>query len=80
MIHDQSVPGENEFQEVSSPSCVYEISKLMVFKLVDGYFAEMVSGFSRPSYDGLHRAIDMYPEEPPGIGKSERKQKKKHSC
>uniref|UniRef100_A0A5B6ZLZ0 Putative BTB/POZ domain-containing protein NPY4 n=1 Tax=Davidia involucrata TaxID=16924 RepID=A0A5B6ZLZ0_DAVIN len=35
--------------------------------------AEMVSGFSRPSHDGLYRAIDMYLKEHPGISKSERK-------
>ncbi|EXB25084.1 BTB/POZ domain-containing protein NPY2 [Morus notabilis] len=35
--------------------------------------AEMVSGFSRPSHDGIYRAIDMYLKEHPGISKSERK-------
>ncbi|XP_057957484.1 BTB/POZ domain-containing protein NPY5-like [Malania oleifera] len=35
--------------------------------------AEMVSGFPRPSHDGLYRAIDMYLKEHPGISKSERK-------
>ncbi|XP_071729937.1 phototropic-responsive NPH3 family protein NPY2-like [Rutidosis leptorrhynchoides] len=35
--------------------------------------AEMVSGFSRPSHDGLYRAIDMYLKTHPGISKSERK-------
>ncbi|KAK4491145.1 hypothetical protein RD792_001869 [Penstemon davidsonii] len=35
--------------------------------------AEMVSGSSRPSHDGLYRAIDTYLKEHPGINKSERK-------
>lgn len=35
--------------------------------------AEMVSNFSRPTHDGLYRAIDMYLKEHPGISKSERK-------
>ncbi|KAM3286119.1 BTB/POZ domain-containing protein NPY5-like [Capsicum chacoense] len=35
--------------------------------------AEMVSGFPRPSHDGIYRAIDMYLKEHPGITKSERK-------
>ncbi|KAJ7944514.1 BTB/POZ domain-containing protein [Quillaja saponaria] len=35
--------------------------------------AEAVSSFSRPSHDGLYRAIDMYLKEHPGISKSERK-------
>ncbi|KAA8522604.1 hypothetical protein F0562_013035 [Nyssa sinensis] len=35
--------------------------------------AELVSSFSRPSHDGLYRAIDMYLKEHPGINKSERK-------
>ncbi|KAL5556811.1 hypothetical protein UlMin_039047 [Ulmus minor] len=35
--------------------------------------AEMVSGFSRPSHDGIYRAIDTYLKEHPGISKSERK-------
>ncbi|KAK4366362.1 hypothetical protein RND71_014242 [Anisodus tanguticus] len=34
--------------------------------------AELVSGFSRPSHDGIYRAIDMYLKEHPGITKSER--------
>lgn len=34
---------------------------------------EMVSGFPRPSHDGIYRAIDMYLKEHPGITKSERK-------
>lgn len=42
-----------------------------VSKFVD--LAEMVSGFSRLSHDGLYRAIDMYLKEHPGISKSERK-------
>ncbi|KAM1760573.1 hypothetical protein ACFX12_003433 [Malus domestica] len=51
-----------------------EISKdpyLPLLKFVD--LAEMVRGFSRPSHDGLYRAIDMYLKEHPGISKSERK-------
>ncbi|KAI3805014.1 hypothetical protein L1987_26996 [Smallanthus sonchifolius] len=51
-----------------------EISKdpnLPVQMFVD--FAEMVSGFSRPSHDGLYHAIDMYLKAHPGISKSERK-------
>ncbi|OMP01858.1 hypothetical protein COLO4_11557 [Corchorus olitorius] len=35
--------------------------------------AELVASFSRPSHDGLYRAIDMYLKEHPGISKSERK-------
>ncbi|XP_060187669.1 BTB/POZ domain-containing protein NPY4-like isoform X1 [Lycium barbarum] len=35
--------------------------------------AELVSGLSRPSHDGIYRAIDMYLKEHPGITKSERK-------
>ncbi|GER36905.1 phototropic-responsive NPH3 family protein [Striga asiatica] len=35
--------------------------------------SEMVSGFSRPTHDGLYRAIDTYLKEHPGISKSERK-------
>ncbi|MFQ6662873.1 hypothetical protein Gotur_030580 [Gossypium turneri] len=34
---------------------------------------ETIASFSRPSHDGLYRAIDMYLKEHPGIGKSERK-------
>ncbi|XP_009347119.2 BTB/POZ domain-containing protein NPY2-like isoform X1 [Pyrus x bretschneideri] len=51
-----------------------EISKdpcLPLSKFVD--LAEMVKGFSRPSHDGLYRAIDMYLKEHPRISKSERK-------
>ncbi|KAL4644640.1 hypothetical protein ACB092_02G179200 [Castanea dentata] len=44
---------------------------LSVSKFVN--LAAMVSSFSRPSHDGLYRAIDMYLREHPGIGKSERK-------
>lgn len=35
--------------------------------------AQLVSGISRPSHDGLYRAIDTYLKEHSGIGKSERK-------
>ncbi|PON66748.1 Voltage dependent potassium channel [Parasponia andersonii] len=35
--------------------------------------AEMVASFSRPSHDGIYRAIDMFLKEHPGISKSERK-------
>ncbi|KAG9130233.1 hypothetical protein Leryth_004295 [Lithospermum erythrorhizon] len=35
--------------------------------------AEMTSGFTRPSHDGLYRAIDTYLKEHPDINKSERK-------
>ncbi|KAL6347416.1 hypothetical protein AAG906_022343 [Vitis piasezkii] len=73
VIHDRSAPGENEFQEISSLGCVSKTLKLMVVKLVDGYLAEMVTGFSRPSHDGLYHAIDMYMKEHPGISMSERK-------
>nr|XP_043628644.1 BTB/POZ domain-containing protein NPY2-like [Erigeron canadensis] len=51
-----------------------EISKdpnLPVGMFVD--LAEMVSGASRASHDGLYRAIDMYLKAHPGISKSERK-------
>ncbi|KAI4298548.1 hypothetical protein L6164_032095 [Bauhinia variegata] len=51
-----------------------EIAKdqsLPASKFVD--LAELVSGISRPSHDGLYRAIDMYLKEHPGISKSERK-------
>lgn len=44
---------------------------LPVSKFVN--LAAMVSSFSRPSHDGLYRAIDMYLREHPGISKSERK-------
>ncbi|KAK9284868.1 hypothetical protein L1049_024048 [Liquidambar formosana] len=44
---------------------------LPLSKFVD--LSEMVSSFSRPSHDGLYRAIDMYLKEHPGISKSERK-------
>ncbi|XP_007047500.2 PREDICTED: BTB/POZ domain-containing protein NPY5 [Theobroma cacao] len=37
------------------------------------YLAEIVASFSRPSHDGLYRAIDMYLKEHPGISKSEKK-------
>ncbi|MBA0637670.1 hypothetical protein Godav_024996, partial [Gossypium davidsonii] len=51
-----------------------EIAKdpnLPLSKFVD--LAELVSCISRPSHDGLYRAIDMYLKEHPGISKSERK-------
>ncbi|KMT09829.1 hypothetical protein BVRB_6g128050 [Beta vulgaris subsp. vulgaris] len=35
--------------------------------------SELVSGFPRPSHDGIYRAIDMYLKEHPGISKSEKK-------
>ncbi|KAI3903272.1 hypothetical protein MKW98_031926 [Papaver atlanticum] len=35
--------------------------------------AEMVSSFSRPTHDGLYRAIDMFLKEHPGLSKSDRK-------
>ncbi|KAE9589350.1 hypothetical protein Lal_00000063 [Lupinus albus] len=35
--------------------------------------AELVSGISRPSHDGIYRAIDTYLKEHPGISKGERK-------
>ncbi|GAB2227406.1 hypothetical protein Droror1_Dr00009226 [Drosera rotundifolia] len=35
--------------------------------------AESVSGFYRPSHDGLYRAIDMYLKAHPGISKGEKK-------
>ncbi|KAF8377636.1 hypothetical protein HHK36_031018 [Tetracentron sinense] len=35
--------------------------------------AELVSGFSRSTHDGIYRAIDMYLKEHPAISKSERK-------
>ncbi|KAG2719738.1 hypothetical protein I3760_02G003900 [Carya illinoinensis] len=44
---------------------------LLVSKFVS--LAEMGSSFSRPSHDGLYRAIDMYLKEHSGISKSERK-------
>ncbi|MBA0815637.1 hypothetical protein Gohar_000397 [Gossypium harknessii] len=44
---------------------------LPLSKFVD--LAELVSCISRPSHDGLYRAIDMYLKEHPGISKSERK-------
>ncbi|KAF5961104.1 hypothetical protein HYC85_002313 [Camellia sinensis] len=51
-----------------------EISRdpnLPLSKFVD--LAQMVSAFSRPSHDGLYRAIDMYLKEHQGISKSEKK-------
>nr|GMC57651.1 BTB/POZ domain-containing protein NPY3 isoform X1 [Ipomoea batatas] len=44
---------------------------LPLSKFVD--LAEMVSGFPRPSHDGIYRAVDMFLKEHPGITKSERK-------
>lgn len=44
---------------------------LPLSKFVD--LSELVSGFSRPTHDGLYRAIDMYLKEHPGISKCERK-------
>ncbi|CAK9186273.1 unnamed protein product [Ilex paraguariensis] len=44
---------------------------LPLSKFVD--LAEMVSGFSRMSHDGIYHAIDMYLKEHPGISKSDRK-------
>lgn len=51
-----------------------EIAKdpdLIASKFVD--LAQMVSGFTRASHDGIYRAIDMYLKEHPEISKSERK-------
>ncbi|KAM1262254.1 hypothetical protein ACFX2J_027215 [Malus domestica] len=80
---------ESEFQEIRSPrlsdtskvkvaklvdSYLTEISRdpnLPASKFVN--LAEMVSSFSRPTHDGLYRAIDMYLKEHPGISKGERK-------
>ncbi|XP_044490255.1 BTB/POZ domain-containing protein NPY2-like isoform X2 [Mangifera indica] len=45
--------------------------KLPLSKFVD--LAKLVSSISRPSHDGLYRAIDMYLKEHPAISKSERK-------
>lgn len=46
-------------------------TNLPLSKFVD--LAEKVSGFPRPSHDGLYRGIDMYLKGHPGISKSERK-------
>ncbi|XP_048431623.1 BTB/POZ domain-containing protein NPY2-like [Pyrus x bretschneideri] len=80
---------ESEFQEIRSPrlsdSSKVKVAKLVdgylteisrdpnlpVSKFV--HLAEMVSSFSRPTHDGLYRAIDMYLKEHPGISKGERK-------
>ncbi|KAM0970877.1 hypothetical protein ACFX15_018296 [Malus domestica] len=80
---------ETEFQEIRSPrlsdtskvkvaklvdSYLTEIScdpNLPASKFVR--LAEMVSSFSRPTHDGLYRAIDMYLKEHPGISKGEKK-------
>ncbi|XP_068344482.1 phototropic-responsive NPH3 family protein NPY2-like [Pyrus communis] len=80
---------ESEFQEIRSPrlsdSSKVKVAKLVdgylteisrdpnlpVSKFV--HLAEMVSSFSRPTHDGLYRAIDMYLREHPGISKGERK-------
>ncbi|KAF7811067.1 BTB/POZ domain-containing protein NPY2 [Senna tora] len=51
-----------------------EIAKdpnLPLSKFVD--LAELVSGISRPSHDGLYRAIDMYLKTHPSISKGEKK-------
>ncbi|KAK1275136.1 BTB/POZ domain-containing protein NPY2 [Acorus gramineus] len=51
-----------------------EVSKdpnLPLSKFFD--LAEMVSDASRPTHDGLYRAIDMYLKVHPGLSKSERK-------
>ncbi|KAG9129804.1 hypothetical protein Leryth_016023, partial [Lithospermum erythrorhizon] len=55
-------------------SYLFEIAKdphLPLSSFAD--LAGMVSGFDRPSHDGLYRAIDMYLKEHPDISKSERK-------
>ncbi|KAF5769635.1 putative BTB/POZ domain, NPH3 domain, NPH3/RPT2-like family protein [Helianthus annuus] len=44
---------------------------LPLLKFTD--LADMVSTLSRPSHDGIYRAIDMFLKEHPGINKTERK-------
>ncbi|MFS8010827.1 putative BTB/POZ domain, NPH3 domain, NPH3/RPT2-like family protein [Helianthus anomalus] len=44
---------------------------LPLLKFTD--LADMVSTLSRPSHDGIYRAIDMFLKEHPGISKTERK-------
>ncbi|KAI8032578.1 BTB/POZ domain-containing protein NPY2 [Camellia lanceoleosa] len=67
--------GGNEFLEIEAlliDGYLAEISRdlnLPVSKFVD--LAQMVSAFSRPSHDGLYRAIDMYLKEHQGISKSQ---------
>ncbi|KAI3462693.1 hypothetical protein Pfo_019356 [Paulownia fortunei] len=46
-------------------------SSLPLSRFLD--LAEMVSGFSRSSHDGIYRAVDMYLKEHPGLTKSEKK-------
>uniref|UniRef100_A0A0V0ITY4 Putative BTB/POZ domain-containing protein NPY2-like n=1 Tax=Solanum chacoense TaxID=4108 RepID=A0A0V0ITY4_SOLCH len=82
-------PEDNEFQEMypafASDSSKVKVARVIdgylaevsrdpnlpLVKFVN--LAEMVSGFPRPSHDGIYRAIDMYLKEHPGITKSERK-------
>lgn len=82
-------PEDNEFQEMypafASDSSKVKVARVIdgylaevsrdpnlpLAKFVN--LAEMVSGFPRPSHDGIYRAIDMYLKEHPGITKSERK-------
>ncbi|KAL4581125.1 hypothetical protein LXL04_017334 [Taraxacum kok-saghyz] len=89
IVQDQNDEFEDEIQETGGgilseasklmvvklvDSYLTEISKdpnLPFEMFVD--LAEMVNGFSRPSHDGLYRAIDMYLKTHPGISKSERK-------
>lgn len=82
-------PEDNEYQEMypafASDSSKVKVARVIdgylaevsrdpnlpLAKFVN--LAEMVSGFPRPSHDGIYRAIDMYLKEHPGITKSERK-------
>ncbi|CAN6562860.1 hypothetical protein C1H46_040036 [Malus baccata] len=80
---------ESEFQEIRSPrlsdTSKLKVAKLVDGYLTEisrdpnlpaskfVHIAEMVSSFSRPTHDGLYRAIDMYLKEHPGISKGERK-------
>ncbi|KAL9271893.1 BTB/POZ domain-containing protein [Drosera capensis] len=75
---------ESDFDDIKKPRSVSNASRGMVLKLVEFYLAELpiskfitlaelVTGFSRLSHDGLYCAIDTFLKEHPRISKSERK-------
>nr|XP_043631770.1 BTB/POZ domain-containing protein NPY4-like [Erigeron canadensis]XP_043631771.1 BTB/POZ domain-containing protein NPY4-like [Erigeron canadensis] len=78
---------EHEFLEVKfvDPAAKVKLAKLVDCYLAEiaknpdlplskfTNLADMVSSLSRPSHDGIYRAIDMFLKEHPGISKIERK-------
>lgn len=82
-------PADNEFREIShgdvSDASRVKVARLVDGYLAEAArdcslplskfveLAEMVSGFPRPTHDGIYRAIDVYLKEHPEITKSERK-------